>query len=41
MFMLSTLSVRLWHFVYEVYHDDVMLARDISLIYVCTSLVHD
>jgi hypothetical protein len=39
--MLSTLSMRLWRLVYEVYHDDVMLARDISLIYRCTSLVHD
>jgi hypothetical protein len=27
------MSVKLWHFVYEIYHDDVMLARDISLIY--------
>jgi hypothetical protein len=31
--MLSTFSVMSWNFVYEIYHDDVMLARDTSLIY--------
>jgi hypothetical protein len=26
-------SVRLWHFVYDVYHGEVMLVKGMSLIY--------